>query len=58
MGELDPNDAPQLDSGPVLSIKTAERLTCDGSIVPIIENAKGEPLSVGRKTRTVPPALR
>ncbi len=57
-GELDPDDAPQLANGPILSLKTAERLTCDGSIVPIMENAKGEPLSVGRKTRTVPPALR
>ncbi|MCZ6711162.1 MAG: HNH endonuclease signature motif containing protein [Gammaproteobacteria bacterium] len=36
----------------------SRRPTCDGSIVPIVENARGEPLSVGRKTRTVPPALR
>jgi hypothetical protein len=56
-GELDTDDPPQIGHRPI-SIQTAQRLTCDGSIVPIIENAKGEPLSIGRKTRTVPPALR
>ena len=30
-------------------------LACDASVVRIIENAKGEPLDVGRKTRTIPP---
>ena len=56
--KVDPEDAPQLENGVSLPLITAERLTCDGSIVPILENAKGEPLSVGRKTRTVPAALR
>ena len=39
-------------------IETVKRLCCDGSIVPIIENSKGEPLNVGRKTRTVTTAIR
>lgn len=41
-----------------LPIDTVRRLCCDGSIVPIVENAKGEPLSVGRKVRTVTTAVR
>ncbi len=35
-----------------------EGLSCDASVVRIIENEKGEPLDVGRKTRTIPPAIR
>ena len=34
------------------------RLACDGGLVTIIENAKGSPLNVGRKTRAIPPATR
>ena len=41
-----------------LPISTVRRLCCDGSIIPIIENAKGEPLNVGRKVRTLTTAIR
>ena len=47
----------ELDDGPVLAPETARRLACDGSIVRIIER-DGRPLSVGRRKRTVPAALR
>jgi hypothetical protein len=47
----------QLEHGPALEPETARRLACDASIVRIIER-DGRPLSVGRKTRSVPPALR
>jgi Domain of unknown function (DUF222)/HNH endonuclease len=47
----------QLDQGPALHPETARRLACDASLVRILER-DGRPLSVGRKTRTVPPALR
>lgn len=40
-----------------LSAETARRLGCDASIVTLVER-EGKPLSVGRKTRSVPPALR
>lgn len=40
-----------------LAPETARRLGCDASLVPIIERA-GEPLSVGRRRRTVLPAMR
>jgi len=46
------------EDGPALPIETARRLGCDASVVSIIENEDGEPLNVGRKTRTIPPALR
>jgi hypothetical protein len=45
------------EHGPSVSAETARRLSCDCSVVPIIENDAGEPLNVGRKTRSIPPAL-
>ena len=39
-----------------LAPETARRLACDASIVRLIER-DGRPLSVGRKTRSIPPAL-
>jgi hypothetical protein len=41
-----------------LPIETVRRVCCDGSVIPIVENAKGEPLSVGRKVRTITTAIR
>jgi len=34
------------------------RLRCDGTIIPILEDETGNPLRIGRKARTVSPALR
>jgi len=47
----------ELEQGVTLAPETARRLSCDGSVVRILER-DGRPLSVGRRTRTVPPALR
>jgi hypothetical protein len=47
----------QLDDGAPLHPETARRLACDASVVRILER-DGRPLSVGRRTRSVPPALR
>jgi hypothetical protein len=47
----------EVEDGPALPAETARRLACDSSVVMITEH-DGRPLSVGRKTRTVPPALR
>ena len=44
-------------SGVPLSPEATRRLACDASIVTLVE-ADGEPLSVGRKTRSIPPAIR
>jgi hypothetical protein len=46
-----------LEQGPPLSPETARRLACDASVVRMLER-DGRPLSVGRRTRSVPPALR
>lgn len=47
----------ELEHGPGLHAETARRLACDSSLVAIAER-DGEPLSVGRKTRSIPPAVR
>src|SRR4051794_22505520 len=41
-----------------LPIDTIKRLTCDGSVITIVEDADGTPLDVGRKKRTVSTALK
>ena len=54
-------DAPhrcELDDGPALALDTVRRLGCDSTIVGIIEGANGEPLDVGRKTRSIPLPLK
>jgi hypothetical protein len=43
--------------GPGISPETARRLACESSVVAMVER-EGRPLSVGRRTRTVPPAIR
>ena len=48
----------EFEDGPAMPVETVRRLSCDASIVRIIEDERGEPLDVGRKTRTIPPALR
>ena len=41
-----------------LPIESVKRLCCDGETVVIVEGENGEPLNVGRKTRTVPTAIK
>ncbi len=48
----------ELEHGPSIAVETARRLACDASVLRIVEDARGEPLDVGRKTRTIPPAIR
>ncbi|HEY0681661.1 MAG TPA: DUF222 domain-containing protein [Steroidobacter sp.] len=47
----------QFEHGPSVAAETARRLSCDCSVVPIVENEEGEPLNIGRKSRSIPPAL-
>jgi hypothetical protein len=47
----------EIEDGPAVAAETARRLACDASLVAIVEAEKGEPLNVGRKTRSIPPAL-
>jgi hypothetical protein len=46
------------EDGPAMAVETARRFSCDASVVSIVEDENGEPLNVGRKTRSIPPALR
>lgn len=48
----------ELEHGPSMAAETARRLSCDASVVELTENADGEPLNVGRKTRTISAPLR
>jgi Domain of unknown function (DUF222)/HNH endonuclease len=41
-----------------LPIETVKRLTCDGSLIAVLEGDRGTPLNVGRKQRTVSTFLR
>lgn len=41
-----------------LPVATVRRLCCDGSVMPLIETTDRQPLSVGRKRRVVPAAIR
>ena len=57
LADDDEDGACGLERGPALAPETARRLGCDASVVRILER-DGRPLSVGRKTRSLPPALR
>jgi hypothetical protein len=41
-----------------LATTTARRLACDAALVTVLEDDAGNVLNVGRKTRTIPPAIR
>jgi hypothetical protein len=53
----EPGGRCELGDGVPLATETARRVACDASLVRLIER-DGQPLSLGRKTRTIPPALR
>jgi hypothetical protein len=50
-------DRCHLDHGPAIAPETARRLGCDCAFVEVTEH-DGEPLAIGRKTRSIPPAIR
>lgn len=56
--DFDSDGCCHLHDGPNLAPHTARRLACDAGIVRIVEDTKGQPLDVGRKTRTISPALK
>jgi hypothetical protein len=41
-----------------LAATTARRLACDASLLTVLEDTDGNVLNVGRRTRTIPPAIR
>jgi hypothetical protein len=48
----------ELEDGVTLPPATVRRLCCDGALVAIVEEANGDALDVGRKTRAIPSAMR
>ncbi|MFQ5555221.1 MAG: DUF222 domain-containing protein [Acidimicrobiia bacterium] len=48
----------ELDDGAVITPEAALRLACDAGVTRIITRGASEPLDVGRRTRTVPSAIR
>ncbi len=53
----------KLEEGGNISAETARRVSCDAGLVhwldsSSIDHTGGEPLSIGRKSRTIPPAIR
>lgn len=54
-------DAPgrsHVEHGPTLPAETIRRIGCDASLVAVLEDQEGKVLNVGRKTRSIPPAIR
>ena len=52
------NDVSHLESGPRVSAETSRRIACDASKVTLMTDGAGEPLSIGRKSRSIPPSIR
>jgi len=57
-GSAEPSDLATFADGEVMAASTAQRLCCDAGVVIATVNDKGQPLSIGRKTRTIPPAIK
>ena len=47
-----------IEDGPHVAAETSRRIACDSSIVKLTKDRKGDPLSIGRKSRGIPPAIR
>ena len=44
--------------GPAISAETSRRLACDAAVTEVVRGRRGAVLDVGRKTRTIPAAMR
>jgi hypothetical protein len=51
-------EASYLDDGPHVSAETARRVGCDCNVIRVKEDQNGDPLSIGRRSRLIPPAIR
>ncbi len=56
-GSAEPSNLAMLADGDVIAASTARRLCCDAGVVVAHVDAHGQPLSIGRKTRTIPAAI-
>ena len=48
----------EIENGPHVTAETSRRISCDSTIVRIKEDENGEPLSIGRRSRSIPPPMR
>lgn len=48
----------QLENGPCVSAETSRRIACDCCATVIEEDARGDVLNIGRRSRTIPPTMR
>jgi hypothetical protein len=48
----------ELEDGTRVSAETSRRIACDASVVEVRHGARGQVLDVGRRRRTIPPAMR
>ncbi len=48
----------EMDNGTRLSVDSVKRLCCDSGLLAIHTDSSGNPLNIGRKTRSIPPAMR
>ncbi len=48
----------ELEDGPHVTAETSRRIGCDSTIVSIKDAENGEPLSIGRRSRSIPAAMR
>ena len=55
--EWEDEEISRIEDGPHVPAGTSRRIACDCSIVKLTADSHGEPLSIGRKTRTIPPAI-
>lgn len=50
--------ATHIEDGPDVTAETSRRICCDTSVTQLIEDEEDEPLSIGRKSRVIPAAMR
>jgi hypothetical protein len=48
----------EIEHGPSIAAESARRFSCDASVVTLMEDEDGEPLNVGRRSRTISAPLR
>jgi hypothetical protein len=48
----------EIESGGIVCSETTRRIACDSAVVPWLDKHDGQPLSTGRKSRTLSPAIR
>jgi hypothetical protein len=46
-----------IENAPHIAAETARRMACDCSFIKLSEDNKGEPLSISRKSRSIPPSI-